>query len=248
MMSLVLTSCNKDDDSSADMATVQFSFSHFWTTTAIDDSNLRSINVTNANGELMNFSRIRYLISRLELENTDNGQTYAFDGYKFTDLSIPATYDFRPEDNELPAGTYQLKFIWGFNEADNLDGAYADLNSASWNWPAMLGGGYHFMQMDGNYNLDSTPKNYNYHNGKARLSADPPVFEPNFQVIELSTPISISGNTTIDIKMDFAEFFTNPHTWDLNVLDTPLMPNYTAQKMMQENVTTVFSLRSVRRD
>jgi hypothetical protein len=45
--------------------------------------------------------------------------------------------------------------------------------------------------------------------------------------------------------MNFAEFFKNPHQWDLNVLDTPLMPNYMAQKMMQDNVATVFSLGGI---
>ena len=55
----------------------------------------------------------------------------------------------------------------------------------------------------------------------------------------------ITNNATIEVKMNIAEFFKNPNTWDLNVLDTPLMPNYTAQKMMQENVMSVFSLGEI---
>ncbi|MEM1001112.1 MAG: MbnP family protein [Bacteroidota bacterium] len=239
-----LLGCNNNDDT-VESATVNFSFSHFWVDTPIDNTNLTSINVTNANGEIMDFTRIRYLVSRFELENINSGQYIMLNGYKFTDVSQPGTYNFIPENNEIPPGIYKLKFIWGLNEGDNIDGAYTDLNSASWNWPAMLGGGYHFMQMDGEYNLNMTPNPYNFHNGTARVSQDPPVFEPNFQTIEFSSNIEVSRDTKIDIKMDFSEFFINPHTWDLNVLDTPLMPNYTAQKMMQDNVLTVFSINSV---
>ena len=193
----------------------------------------------------MNFTRIRYLISRIELINVENGSTFLFDGYKFTDLSNPLTYDFAPVNGSSPTGSYRLKFIWGFNEEDNIDGAYPDLNSASWNWPSPLGGGYHFLQMDGQYNINSTPSNYNYHNGTARLSDDPPTFEQNFREISFDDIIDISSDTSIEIIMNFAEFFNNPHTWDLNTLDTPLMPNYMAQKMMQDNVGTVFSLGEI---
>jgi len=241
---LCFIACNDDDDNSTSEVTVDFTFSHHWDDIIIDQNNLTTINVTNANGETLNFTRLRYLVSRFQLERND-GTTYAFNGYKFTDMSDADSYNFTPSNNTIPTGTYTLKFIWGFNEEDNINGAYLDLNSASWNWPAQLGGGYHFLQMDGQYNSNTSPSNYNYHNGMARVSENPPVYEQNFAEIALSTPIEITSNTTINIEMNIAEFFKNPHTWDLNVYDTPLMPNYTAQKMMQDNVATVFSLGTV---
>ena len=104
----------------------------------------------------------------------------------------------------------------------------------------MLGGGYHFLQFDGMYNVDTTPSPFNYHNGTARVSVGN--FEQNFAIIELETPLNITKNATINVNMNISEFFKNPNTWDLNVLDTPLMPNYNAQKMMQENVMSVFNV------
>ncbi len=246
VLSLVMLSCTDDNDDNLSppqpQAEITFNFTHNWDETTINSSNLQSETVTNANGEIMTMTRLRYLVSRLELTNS-NGQTYSFDGYKFTDLLDEATYNFSPVNNSIPIGTYTLKFIWGFNETDNTDGAYPDLNSASWNWPAMLGGGYHFMQLDGMYNLDTTGMPYNFHNGTARVSPD--VFEQNFAEILLPTTINITNNATIEVKMNIAEFFKNPNTWDLNVLDTPLMPNYDAQKMMQANVATVFSIGTI---
>ena len=45
--------------------------------------------------------------------------------------------------------------------------------------------------------------------------------------------------------MNIAEWFKNPNTWDLNVLNNMLMPNFNAQIMMFENGQNVFSLKSV---
>ena len=242
----VAFACNNDNNievTSSSDADVTFNFTHIWDETLITSSNLENETVTNANGEVINMDRIRYLVSRFELVNT-SGESFAFEGYKFTDLSDEASYNFVPELNTIATGTYTLKFIWGFNETDNIDGAYGDLNIANWSWPAAIGGGYHFMQFDGMYNVDTTnPSPFNFHNGTARVNDG--VFEQNFAVIELETPIQISGDAVIEVKMDIAEFFKNPNTWDLNVLDTPLMPNYDAQKMMQQNVTSVFSIGEI---
>jgi uncharacterized protein YndB with AHSA1/START domain len=244
---LLFIACSEDKDDNIlpapTNANISFTFSHEWDGTTINSTNLQTEIVTNEHGEDMSMSRIRYLISRLELVD-ENGGSYLFDGYKFTDLQDETTYSFTPVNNNIPTGNYTLKFIWGFNETDNIDGAYLDLNSASWNWPAMLGGGYHFLQFDGQYNVDTTtPSPFNFHNGTARVSDG--VFEQNFAEINLSTPITITNNATIEVRMNIAEFFKNPNTWDLNVLDTPLMPNYDAQKMMQENVISVFTIGNI---
>lgn len=242
-VALALTSCGEDmDDNALSNANINFKFSHTWDNTLINSSNLTTQTLTNENGENINITRIRYLISKLQLVNS-SGTTFTFDGYKFTDLENEDTYNFTPENNSIPTGTYTLKFVWGFNEEDNIDGAYLDLNSASWNWPAMLGGGYHFLQFDGMYNVDTTPSPFNYHNGTARVSVGN--FEQNFAIIELETPLNITKNATINVNMNISEFFKNPNTWDLNVLDTPLMPNYNAQKMMQENVMSVFNVEGI---
>ena len=45
--------------------------------------------------------------------------------------------------------------------------------------------------------------------------------------------------------MNIAEWFKNPNTWDLNVLNQMLMPNSSAQIMMYENGQNVFNLESV---
>ncbi|QXP60820.1 MbnP family protein [Olleya sp. HaHaR_3_96] len=243
-LALVLFTCNEDNDDNAVITPkVTFNFTHQWEETTINSANLETELVTNANGEVINIDRIRYLTSRFTLTNLA-GETYTLEGHKLTDLSDEDTYNFTPETNNIPSGTYTLSFVWGFDEVDNIDGSYPDLNSANWNWPEALGGGYHFLQFDGMYNVDTaSPSPFNFHNGTAKVSDG--VFEQNFAVITFDTVLAISNDTTIEITMDIAELFTNPNTWDLNVLDTPLMPNYDAQKMMQQNIMSVFSIGTI---
>jgi hypothetical protein len=146
--------------------------------------------------------------------------------------------------SNLTNGTYALSFRFGFSNEDNVDGTYQDLNSVSFNVPGMLGGGYHFLQFDGKY-LDNMGQeaNFNYHAIKAVNKTDPNnlKFEDTSFEVNLGT-IVISNAAEIEIKMNLAEWFKNPNTWDLNELNTILMPNFEAQKMMSANGKSVFSL------
>ena len=239
---ITLSACGEDnDDNLKATAAITFTHSQNWDGTIVNSTNFDTEDFTNENGEILNIVRIRYLTSRYELTNL-NGEKYSFNGYSFVDISDESTLTFNPNAS-IPTGAYTLKIIYGFNEEDNAEN-HPDLNSVSWNWPEMLGGGYHFMQFDGMYDVDTAlPKPFNYHNGTARVSDG--VFEQNFVTIEFSNTLDISSNTNIEIKMNIAEWFKNPNTWDLNIYDTPLMPNYDAQKLMQQNATSVFSLGEI---
>ena len=57
--------------------------------------------------------------------------------------------------------------------------------------------------------------------------------------------VEIKNNATIEIKMNIAEWFKNPNIWNLNELNTVLMPNFEAQKLMSDNGKSVFSIGPV---
>ena len=153
--------------------------------------------------------------------------------------------------NEIPAGTYSaVSITFGFNEADNITGEYLDLNAASWAWPMMIGGGYHFMKFEGMF-MDNTSnmKGFAFHNGTASKvnsdgsrTAEANHFRVKLWDYEGGFTIEEGDNTTIDINMNLAEWFKNPITWNLDDLHIMLMPNYQAQKMINQNGRSVFSL------
>ena len=233
---LLVTSCNEELDCCVqpEQFTVTLNFTHHWNGLKITPQDFNELKFTNENGERLSIERLRYLVSNISLINSKNyhlidvGENYG------TSITFP----------ELTDESYALSFRFGFSDEDNTDGTYQDLNSVSFNVPGMLGGGYHFMQFDGKY-IDSNNEasGFNYHMIKAVDRTDPDnlKFEDTSFEVNLGT-IVVTNNTEIEIKMNLAEWFKNPDTWNLNELNTVLMPNFEAQKMMRANGGSVFSL------
>lgn len=202
-------------------------------------ANLNQFNYVTQDNDTISIAKIRYLISDLSLYKS-NGDSVHLDDYQLVDLSIPTSMSFTT--GEVDLGAYaSVGFKWGFDSVDN-QGNYVDLNSTSWNWPAMIGGGYHFMQFDGQYLNNGTPSPFNFHNGTASNGG---VHEDNHAEIRLAGIALNQEYVSLEIRMNIAEWFKNPHTWDLNVYNTMLMPNYTAQKLMHDQVYSVFSLGTI---
>lgn len=241
-ISFAFISCNNDDDNSTPAnVDLIINFTQNWDGTNVNNDDIDATVFTNEMGHELKIARIRYLLSRITLTHTD-GTVYNVSDYNLIDLSIPSTSIF-DTGMQIPEGTYTVSFTHGFNEEDNIDAEYEDLNTASWNWPEMLGGGYHFLQFDGMYDVNTTPMPFNYHNGTARVN--PGEFEQNFVNIAPTNTIAINAGSIVDIQMNIAEWFKNPYTWDLDVYNTPLMPNYDAQKLMQDNAATVYSVSTI---
>ena len=233
---LLVTSCNEELDCCVqpEQFTVTLNFTHHWNGLKITPQDFNELKFTNENGERLSIERLRYLVSNISLINSKNyhlidvGENYG------TSITFP----------ELTDESYALSFRFGFSDEDNTDGTYQDLNSVSFNVPEMLGGGYHFMQFDGKYvDNNNEVSGFNYHTIKAVDRTDPDnlKFEDTSFEVNLGT-IVVADNTEIEIKMNLAEWFKNPNTWNLNELNTVLMPNFEAQKMMRANGGSVFSL------
>ena len=239
----MFTSCNKDNGVS--QVQITFKFSHNWDGTAVSNANFNSIIYTNANGEDLSITKLRYLISKITFEKS-SGETFILDGYNLVDVTNNTNQSFTPITT-IPDGDYsKVSFTFGFDNDDNYNENYIDLNSASWNVPELLGGGYHYMQLEGKFiDNTTTETGYAYHTIRAvDNSGATQVFQDTFFEVDLGA-INITNNTTFNIEMNIAEWFKNPNTWDLNVLNQMLMPNSSAQIMMYENGQNVFNLESV---
>ena len=229
----IFSSCSSEDEN----IHITLNFTHNWDGVPITNQDFEMLKFTNANGEKVSVEKLRYLVSNINLVESKNYHLINFNENKGTSIII----------SNLSNGTYALSFRFGFSDEDNEDGIYQDLNSVSFNVPGMLGGGYHFMQFDGKY-IDNMGQeaNFNYHAIKAVDKTDPnnlKLEDTSFKV-NLGT-IVITNTAEIEIKMNLAEWFKNPNTWDLNELNTILMPNFDAQKMMSANGKSVFSLGAV---
>ncbi|WOD44762.1 MbnP family protein [Hwangdonia lutea] len=242
---LLITSCSEESDDTTTQANITFNFTHNWDGTPVSNANFNSIQYTNANGEQLSITKLRYLISKFTFQKS-NGEKIILDGYNLVDVSNGTDLSFTPTVS-IPTGNYNyVYFTFGFDNDANYNGNYPDLNSASWSVPSMLGGGYHFMQLEGKFiDNTATETGYAYHAIRAvDNSKTPQEFQDTFFEVDLGA-VTITNNTTFNIEMNIAEWFKNPNTWDLNVLNNMLMPNFNAQIMMFENGQNVFSLKTV---
>ncbi len=240
--SLLMIGCNNDDDTTQPIpeSTVDFTFTHNWDGNMIDNTDFDLLQYFNANGEQMSISKLVYLISDVTFVSLSTGEIFDAGDYNLIDVRQGTNLSFTP-DIEIPEGEYLVSFTFGFDDEDNQDGIYQDLNSADggWNVPMMLGGGYHYMRLEGKFiDNTTTEMNYAYHAIRANNASTTPItLQDTSFVVDLGQ-ITIGSSTSIEIKMNVAEWFKNPNQWDLNVLNTVLMPNFDAQIMMYENGST----------
>ena len=243
----VLWSCSDDDETNALPKTaVTFKFSHNWNGAEVTNADFNSIEYFTEMNDELSIEKLRYLISKVTFQ-TSNGNTIVMNGYNLVDVTNGTNMTFIPNE-ELTVGTYtNVSFTFGFDNADNIEGEYPDLNTANWGVPMMMGGGYHFMQLEGKFiNNVAAETGYAYHAIKAVNNSDPDnlIFQDTFFTVDLGEVI-IRENAGIEVKMNIAEWFKNPNPWDLNDRHNMLMPNFDAQVDMWENGQSVFSLGEV---
>ena len=255
MVTVVIISCKKnDDDATPQNVTVDFNFTHNWDGAPIANADFDVTQYTTANNEQLSLSKLVYLISDITFTDA-NGVPYDAGDYNLINAREGTNLTFTP-NIEIPEGTYTVSFTFGFDDEDNNQN-YPDLNSSdgSWNVPAMLGGGYHYMRMEGKYinpNVDPMLVNFQYHTIRANQHSSLPPDETTLEFTQDTSilvtlgQVTIGSNTSIEVKMNVAEWFKNPNTWDLTVLYQTLMPNFNAQIMMSQNGRIgVFSLGDV---
>ncbi len=248
----LMMSCKKDDPVATvvedNNAQVNFMFQQNYDGVEVTSADFGTTQYTNEKGTNHTITKLQYLVSNITLHKT-NGEEVNLGGYNLVDLDKEESKLYTPSVN-VPAGTYTgVSITFGFDEEDNTTGAYTDLNAASWSWPMMIGGGYHFMKFEGMFtNNTGSQTGFAYHNGTAsKVNADGTRtheanhfrtrlwdFSGGFEIVE-------GNESTIKIKMNLAEWFKYPITWSLDDYHAMLMPNYTAQKMMNRNGRTVFS-------
>lgn len=241
---LLIISCSKSSTEELTKKNITINFIHEWDGISISADNFENLQLKNQNGDLISLSQYRYILSRIKLVGA-NGLEINIKDYLLVDLGRNQNLTYNFEDIVLNQ-TYALHFTFGFSNTDNIDGIYKDLNLASFNVPNLIGGGYHYMQFDGKYTSESTkvPTGFNYHairainpsNSNNIISKDTS-FEVQLPNINLK-----KSEETIDVKVNIAEWFKNPHTWILDDLHQNLMQNFDAQILINSNGKTVFSL------
>ena len=185
---------------------------------------------TNQANDLYSVQTVRYLISDITL-HAENGNSTVLDEVHFIDISIDSTLSLYIPAIDSENYT-SLSFTMGLDSIKNQNNSYLNENFfPSFAWPTFLGGGYHYMQLEGDFN--TVFNGYATHTGPTN-GADYS-FTKNFPV----TTDIISSNT-ITINMEINNWYSNPHM--VNLYDG-IMENASIQELLKDNgIADVFSI------
>lgn len=242
----LLCSCSSNSDETLKSKKITVNFIHKWNNALVTKADFNTVKFENRNGEKVSIERYRYVLSDIKLVDANKNET-SLSKYILIDLGEEQNLTLNSNKIVLN-GTYSLDFTFGFSDANNKNGEYADLNSANFNVPSALGGGYHYMQFDGKYTstTTTTPAGFNYHAIRAVNNSDP----NKLQFRDTSFSVSLTNITVTDsdivinVNVDINQWFEAPNRWDLNRYNQMLMPNFDAQLLMSANGPSVFSLNS----
>lgn len=227
-----LAACGTADD---DQGAVTVHFDH---TVAAADLKREEILYTNAAGNEYGVTRLEYIVSDIALE-TAGGQRVELAAFHYRNAFEHTT---RSLAAEVPGGVYTaLHFTFGLDEARNKTGALPSVDSFNnMAWPAPMGGGYHYMRMEGLFRTADGTGAFLTHTG--------PAGRADFSfAVSLPLALTVSGDEwAIAVVMDLNEWYDAPFLYDFNDR-AGIMGNADAQQTLRENGVTVFSLGPIGR-
>lgn len=224
---LAITSCKKEENTETE---VIFNFKHF---VGNEELQFDEIKYKNAFGNDYSVSTLKYFVSNITL-HTDGG-IYTINGAHYVDATDNSTLTFAP-GIKFPAGTYnKVSFTYGLDSVNNVTGRFPNPPENLMEWPIAMGGGYHYMKLEGKFDSTGVVKNYQAHTGPTMGN------DNSFEVTLNEANFSCSCVTkTIIFEMDINNWWTNPNTLDLNNI-SGIMGNQNMQEKFKANGSDVFS-------
>ena len=187
-------------------------------------------------------TEVQWFLSKVELHDAP-GQWIPVGDAFYIDTNSPESLSFRI--TSIPIGYYdELRFTFGFNDADNVTGRFSNPPERDMFWPEPLGGGYHYMKLNGRYlDSDGNLAPMNIHLGRGQNAGFTEFLDNSFSVeIPIDLVIQVDGNACLNLVMNIDNWFRNPHTYDINAFGSAIMQNQEAQRILKENGHDVFEV------
>ena len=198
---------------------------------------------TNEAGNMYLVNEVQWFISNLELEDCNGNRVLLADNW-YIDSNLPETQTLRV--SEVPAAVYTtLRFTFGMNDADNSSGRFPNPPESNMFWPDELGGGYHYMKLNGKYqNLDNLLAPLAIHLGKGQ-NAEHTEFYDNSFTVELPVELDVydGRDYPIGLVMNINQWFREPVVYDFNTFGSAIMQNQQAQQTLKRNGHNVFYIK-----
>lgn len=236
LIAVLFFACGEDEKIELENPQISFHFKHYYKSQTLDVRSDNNLIYTNEMGNPWNVKSIKYFISKL-IVYKDNGEAYDVNMYKLINPAESNTSYQEYVLKDIPEGHYnKVSFIFGIDSARNkLLGLGNNSEVNSMEWPDPLGGGYHFMMMDGVFKRkDSVLSGYGIHLGK------------NGNQYKAEFPIDFNAskgaNANINILVNIDQWFDGLNKIDLNDGYGYIMESNEKQLLFKQNASRVFSL------
>ena len=139
----------------------------------------------------------------------------------YVDNDIPSTQKWDVYD-EIPVGDYDsITFTFGISEERNYSLRFVNPPESFMTWPEYLGGGYHYLKINGKWDNDTITQNrpFEFHLGIGQIYDNGNIIEfvqNYFDVVLPNSAFSIEKNQTreVEIIMNIEDWFKNPYIYD----------------------------------
>lgn len=241
---LSIFSCTDKDDKAG---TFKLTFQHY-----VDGNPLirDSMMYVNAAENPYEITEIMYFISRVKLYNHNGNvvELNAASPFHYVNPDYPETLSWESIE-EAPEGTYDsITFIFGLKADDNLSNRFVNAPENNMAWPEILGGGYHYMMMNGFYlDFEGNKKTNNFHLGTGQIinGSDTTFVDNSFTVTPHGSPFNISWGslTTGVLTMNIESWFETPVVYDFNVWGGAIMQKQAAMETACKNGKDAFTIQ-----
>ena len=243
---LLVFSCKEQEK----YGSVEFAFTH-----TIDGQPIQfnELIYTNEAGNQYQVNEVKYFISRVFLIDVEGKSVEVTQnqGIHYVDCSPGLENTLHWTINEVPQRNYNfISFVFGLDEADNKSNRFVNPPESNFSWPDVLGGGYHYMQINGKFlNKDGVIQNANIHTGIGQLrdeNNEITEFVQNYFTVTLPVNFSVYENKRLPLtlNMEIQRWFHTPNLYNFDEFGTGIMQNQRAQALLKGNGWNVFEIRN----
>ncbi len=187
-----------------------------------------SMMYTNAAGNHYLITEVQYFISDLKLHR-NNAEDILIDDWQdiwYVDNDIPSTQIWNISD-KIPVGNYDsISFTFGISEEKNQSLMFINPPERDMFWPEFLGGGYHYLKLNGKWQNDGMDKNrpFEFHLGIGQIYKNDSAYVPDiigfvqnhFRVKLPINDLEIETDKSLQLKliMEIQNWFQNPFIYN----------------------------------
>lgn len=250
----LLSACERKDSPEPDVASGRLSFrmEHLEQGMPLQ---MHQLIYSNQAGNVYMVSGLKYFISDVTLYH-DGGKSLMLNGWKdifYIDEDIPSGRSWQFFD-KIPAGSYDsVSFVFGFTGEKNKSFMFVNPPEALMMWPEVLGGGYHYLMLDGKWkDTAGVLQPFNFHLGIGQLYKGEGfevdsiyAFIQNWFRVSLpgsGFQMTDGGEITLHVAMHIEKWFREPYVFDFNHWGGAIMQLQPAMEQVRENGRNVFSV------